>query len=124
MREGLAALRVDRWLWVARFFKTRSLAAQACAGGKVDVNGEGAKPARAVRAGDRIAVTLPGGQRIGRVLGLSERRGPASEARALWEDLTPPAPPRLRLARPPYRPPGSGRPTKLERRQTDRLRGR
>ncbi len=124
MREELAALRVDRWLWAARFFKTRSLAAQACVGGKVDVNGEAAKPARAVRPGDRIGVTLPGGQRIGRVLGLSERRGPASEARALWEDLTPPAPPRLRQARPPYRAPGSGRPTKLERRQTDRLRGR
>jgi ribosome-associated heat shock protein Hsp15 len=115
---------VDRWLWAARFFKTRSLAAQACAGGKVDVNGETAKPARAVRPGDRIAVTLPGGPRIGRVLGLSERRGPASDARALWEDLTPPAPPRLRQARPPYRLPGSGRPTKLERRQINRLRGR
>jgi ribosome-associated heat shock protein Hsp15 len=122
--EVPVTLRVDRWLWAARFFKTRSLAAQACAGGKVDVNGEAAKPARAVRPGDRIAVTLPGGQRIGRVLGLSERRGPASAARALWEDLTPPAPPRLRQARPPYRPAGSGRPTKLERRQIDRLRGR
>ncbi|HEY7366073.1 MAG TPA: RNA-binding S4 domain-containing protein [Methylomirabilota bacterium] len=124
MREVPVTLRVDRWLWAARFFKTRSLAAQACAGGKVDVNGETAKPARAVRLGDRIAVTLPGGPRIGRVLGLSERRGPASDARALWEDLTPPAPPRLRQARPPYRLPGSGRPTKLERRQINRLRGR
>ncbi|HSF04438.1 MAG TPA: RNA-binding S4 domain-containing protein [Methylomirabilota bacterium] len=124
MSEVPVTLRVDRWLWAARFFKTRSLAAQACAGGKVDVNGEAAKPARPVRPGDRIAVTLPGGQRIGRVLGLSERRGPASEARALWEDLTPPAPPRLRQARAPYRLPGSGRPTKLERRQIDRLRGR
>jgi ribosome-associated heat shock protein Hsp15 len=122
--EAPATLRVDKWLWAARFFKTRSLAAQACAGGKVDVNGEAAKPARAVRPGDRIGVTLPGGRRIGRVLGLSDRRGPAGEARALWEDLTPPAPPRPRFARPPYRAPGSGRPTKLERRQTDRLRGR
>jgi len=122
--EVPVTVRVDKWLWAARFFKTRSLAAQACAGGKVDVNGEAAKPARAVRAGDRIAVTLRGGQRIGRVRGLSERRGPASAARALWEDLTPPAPPRLRQARPPYRSPGSGRPTKLERRQTDRLRDR
>jgi ribosome-associated heat shock protein Hsp15 len=122
--DAPATLRVDKWLWAARFFKTRSLAAQACAGGKVDVNGEAAKPARAVRPGDRIGVTLPGGRRIGRVLGLSDRRGPAGEARALWEDLTPPAPPRPRFARPPYRAPGSGRPTKLERRQTDRLRGR
>jgi len=122
--DVLTTIRVDKWLWAARFFKTRSLAAQACAGGKVDLNGEAAKPARAVRPGDRIAVTLPGGRRIGRVLALSERRGPASEARALWDDLTPPAPPRRRLAAPSYRPPGSGRPTKLERRQTDRLRGR
>jgi ribosome-associated heat shock protein Hsp15 len=119
-----AAVRIDKWLWAARFFKTRSLAAQACAGGKVDVNGETAKPARAVRSGDRIAVTLPGGRRLGRVLALSERRGPASAARALWEDLTPPAPPRPRLSPPPYRPPGSGRPTKRERRQIDRLRNR
>jgi ribosome-associated heat shock protein Hsp15 len=119
-----ANIRVDKWLWAARFFKSRSLAAQACAGGKVDINGEAAKPARALRLGDRIVVTLPGGQRVARVLALSERRGPASEARALWEDLTPPAPPRPRWARPPYRLPGSGRPTKLQRRQTDRLRGR
>jgi ribosome-associated heat shock protein Hsp15 len=124
VNDAPATLRVDKWLWAARFFKTRSLAAQACAGGKVDVNGEAAKPARAVRPGDRLTVTLPGGQRIGRVLGLSERRGPASEARTLWEDLTPPAPPRPRFARPPYRAPGSGRPTKLERRQIERLRDR
>jgi ribosome-associated heat shock protein Hsp15 len=118
------AVRVDKWLWAARFFKSRSLAAQACTGGKVDVNGDAAKPARAVRPGDRIVVTLRGGQRAGRVLALSERRGPASVARALWEDLTPPAPPRARWAPPPYRPAGSGRPTKRERRQTDQLRGR
>jgi ribosome-associated heat shock protein Hsp15 len=114
---------VDKWLWAARFFKTRTLAAQACVGGKVDVNGEAAKPARLVRAGDRLEVTLPGGKRVARVLALAERRGPATAARALWEDLTPPTPPRLRQPRPPYRPPGAGRPTKRERRQIRRLRG-
>jgi len=119
-----ATLRVDKWLWAARFFKTRSLATHACAGGKVEINGESAKPARLLRPGDRVTVTRRGGPRLGRVLALSERRGPAGAARTLWEDLTPPAPPRLRFARPPHRAAGSGRPTKLERRQTDRLRDR
>jgi ribosome-associated heat shock protein Hsp15 len=121
--DAVPSMRVDKWLWAARFFKTRSLAAQACAGGKVDVNGEAAKPARLVRAGDRLEVTLPGRKRIARVLALAERRGPGTAARALWEDLTPPAPPRPRQPRPSYRPPGAGRPTKRERRQIGRLRG-
>jgi len=122
--EPPATLRVDRWLWAARFFKTRSLAAAACAGGKVDVNDETAKPARLVRPGDVVRVTAPGGRRIARVVAIAERRGPASGARALYEDLTPPAPPRLRQAPPPFRPAGAGRPTKRERREIERLRGR
>ena len=117
-------MRVDKWLWAARFFKTRNLATAACSGGKVDVNEESAKPARLVRLGDVIAATLPGGRRIARVLALSDRRGAASVARALYEDLTPPAPPRARQAPPPFRPPGAGRPTKRERREIERLRGR
>jgi len=116
-------MRVDKWLWAARVFKTRSLAADACAGGKVDVNDDGAKPAKQIRAGDLIHVTVVGGKRIIKVVALAERRGPAAAARALYEDLTPPAPPRIRQPRPPYRPPGAGRPTKRERRQLDRLRG-
>jgi ribosome-associated heat shock protein Hsp15 len=116
-------MRLDKWLWAARFFKTRSQAAQACAGGKVDVNEEAARPSRLVRPGDRLQVTVPGGKRVARVLALAERRGPASAARALYEDLTPPAPPRVRRAPPPYRPPGAGRPTKRERRAIERLRG-
>jgi ribosome-associated heat shock protein Hsp15 len=121
--QGPPSLRVDKWLWAARFFKTRSLAAHACSGGKVDVNQEAAKPAKAVRAGDLVEVTLPGGRRVARVVALSDRRGPPAMARGLYEDLTPPAPPRLRQARPPYRPAGAGRPTKRERRDLDRLRG-
>jgi len=121
--EHLASLRVDKWLWAARFFKTRSLAAAACAGGKVDVNDEAAKPARAVRPGDLVKVTVPGGRRIARIVVLSDRRGPGSQARALYEDLTPPTPPRVRESRPAYRPPGAGRPTKRERREIERLRG-
>jgi len=123
MADAPPSMRVDRWLWAARFFKTRSLAAAACAGGKVDVNADGAKPAKPVRPGDLVKVTLPGGRRLARVVALSQRRGPAGEARALYDDLTPPAPPHLRRAPPPYRPPGAGRPTKRERRQIERLRG-
>jgi ribosome-associated heat shock protein Hsp15 len=122
--ETVPAMRIDKWLWAARFFKTRSLAAQACTGGKVDVNEEAAKPARAVRPGDRLRVTVPGGARLARVLALSERRGPAGQARTLYEDLTPPAPSRVRQAAPSWRVPGTGRPTKRERRALDHLRGR
>jgi len=117
--------RVDKWLWAARFFKSRPLAAAACAGGKVDVNDQAAKPARPVRVGDRLEVTLSRGKRVVRVLALSDRRGPGSDAALLYEDLVPwppPAPPRV--ARAVYRPPGAGRPTKRERRQLDRLSGR
>jgi ribosome-associated heat shock protein Hsp15 len=116
------SLRIDKWLWAARFFKTRSLAAAACTGGKVDVNDDAAKPARPLRAGDLVRMTLPQGRRrIVKVLVLDDRRGPATAARALYEDLTPPEPPRARQAPPPYRPPGAGRPTKRERRDLDRL---
>jgi ribosome-associated heat shock protein Hsp15 len=78
-----------------------------------------------VRAGDLIAVSLPRGRRrILRVAGLDDRRGSAEVAKALFEDLTPPEPPRLRQAPPPRREPGTGRPTKRERRDIERLRGR
>jgi ribosome-associated heat shock protein Hsp15 len=117
------SVRLDRWLWAARVFKTRSLAAAACDGGKVDVNDHAAKPARAVRPGDTIRVTLPQGRRrILKVAGLDDRRGPPSLARGLYDDLTPPEPPRVRWAPPPLRAPGTGRPTKRERRALDRLR--
>src|SRR6266403_3166639 len=83
-------VRVDKWLWAARFFKSRTLAAAACSGGKVDVNDQAAKPSRVVRTGDLLKVTLPRVRRIVRVLALSERRGPGAEAVLLYEDLTPP----------------------------------
>jgi ribosome-associated heat shock protein Hsp15 len=119
------SIRVDRWLWAARVFKTRSQASVACDGGKVDVNDEAAKPARRVRAGDLIEVSLPRGRRrILRVAGVADRRGSAEVAKALFEDLTPPEPPRPRQAPPPWRLAGTGRPTKRERRDIERLRGR
>ena len=123
--EPLSSLRVDKWLWAARFFKTRSLAAAACAGGKVDVNDDAVKPARLVRPGDFVKVTLPQGRRrIARILVLDARRGSGEAARRLYEDLTQPTPPRIRQAPPPFRLPGAGRPTKRERRDIERLRGR
>jgi ribosome-associated heat shock protein Hsp15 len=118
------SVRVDKWLWAARVFKTRSLATDACDGGKVDVNEQAAKPAKLVRVGDSIRVTLPEGRRrILKVMAIDDRRGSAQVAARLFEDHSPPAPPRRSYAPPPYRPPGAGRPTKRERRTLDRLRG-
>ena len=117
------SLRIDKWLWAARVFKTRTLAATACAGGKVDVNEQSVKPAKIVQVGDLVKVTIGTMRRVLRVRALSERRGPAPEARALYDDLTPPAPPRIRALPIGAREVGAGRPTKRERRAIDRLRG-
>jgi ribosome-associated heat shock protein Hsp15 len=121
--EPLDSLRVDKWLWAARVFKTRRLAAHACDGGKVDVNAQAAKPAKPLRPGDVVHVTLSQGRRrILKVTVLDERRGSPVVARTLFEDLTPPEPRHPRWAPPPRREPGAGRPTKRERRDIDRLR--
>src|SRR5262245_26866916 len=114
-------IRVDKWLWAARFFKSRTLAASACTGGKVDVNDQAVKPSRLVRAGDRLEITLPRGKRILRVTLPAERRGSGAEAALLYEDLTPPPPPREARIPPAYRAPGPGRPAKRDRRRLDRL---
>jgi ribosome-associated heat shock protein Hsp15 len=79
-------LRIDKWLWAARFFKTRSLAAQAVAGGRVQVNGERVKPARELRPGDEVAVHIGGLEWIVEVRELAPRRGPAAEARRLYAE--------------------------------------
>ena len=123
MSDPTQSVRVDKWLWAARLFKTRSLAAEACDGGKVDVNEQSAKPAKALRSGDVVRVTLPQGRRrILKVNALDDRRGSATVARTLYDDLTPPEPPRPRWTAPAARLPGAGRPTKRERRALDRLR--
>ncbi len=80
------ALRIDKWLWAARFFKTRSLAAQAVAGGKVQVNGARAKPARALKTGDELRIHKGGYEFCVTVLALCARRGPASEAQRLYQE--------------------------------------
>ena len=122
--EPVQSVRVDKWLWAARVFKTRSLAADACDGGKVDVNDQAVKPAKGLRPGDLIRVTLPQGRnRVLKVSALGDRRGPPAVARTLYEDLTPPEPPRQRWARPPLRVLGTGWSIKRERRQLDHLRG-
>ena len=115
-------IRLDKWLWAARFFKSRSLAQAACDGGKVDVNGQAAKPAKLIRPGDLLRITLPGVKKLIKVLVLTDRRGPASRAQLLYEDLTPPPPPEpIPISPPVYRPRGAGRPTKRERRLVERL---
>lgn len=117
--DSSTATRADRWLWAARAFKTRALAAAACDGGKVTINGHTAKPHKLIRAGDEVVISTADGKRILRVVGLAERRGPAPQAQALYEDHSPPPPPREPFMVP-RRDPGSGRPTKRERRQLRR----
>jgi ribosome-associated heat shock protein Hsp15 len=121
-----ARQRVDKWLFFARVVKSRSLAAKLAQAGRVRINGEKTdQAADTVRPGDTLTITLERRILVYRVLAPGTRRGPAEEARLLYEDLSPPpADNRNALpdAVPPVRALGSGRPTKRERRQTDRLR--
>lgn len=117
--------RIDRWLWFTRLLKSRTLAAALVASGKMRVNGErSAKPSRLVRPGDVLTFPLGDHIRVVKVLAPGTRRGPAPEARALYDDMAPPQP---RIAADktagPLREAGSGRPTKKERRQTEALKG-
>jgi ribosome-associated heat shock protein Hsp15 len=80
------SVRIDKWLWAARFFKTRSLAAKAVSGGHVALNGTKVKPARVVQVGDMLVIRLETTEFTVRVVGLSERRGPAVVARTLYEE--------------------------------------
>lgn len=117
-------VRVDAWVWAVRLAKTRSQATAAVKAGHVRVNDAPAKPSQQVGTGDVVRVRLHGFERIYRVTGLATRRGSASEAAALYEDLTPPPPPREERPATVTRDPGAGRPTKRDRRDIDRLRGR
>jgi ribosome-associated heat shock protein Hsp15 len=119
-------LRVDKWLWAARFYKTRSIAAEAVDSGKVLVNGARAKPAKTLKPGDELLIRVPGADYTVLVRALSDRRGPASEAVKLYSEteeskrkreeakLTRTAPEPTMFIR--------GRPTKRTRRQLDRFR--
>jgi ribosome-associated heat shock protein Hsp15 len=120
-------VRLDRWLWAARFFRTRPLAAEAVAGGRVEVAGGRAKPGRRVRVGEELTITR-GSERVSVVIAaISERRGPASEAQALYEE-TPESVARREEEREKARVEHSARsgprPTKRDRRRLERDRGR
>lgn len=122
-------VRIDKWLWAARFFKTRSLAAEAVDGGKVYVNGDRAKPAKAVKPGDEVRLRLGPYEHIVQVLGTAERRGPAPEAQRLYEETAASREARERLhwqltKAAPAMEAAPGRPTKQDRRALERFRGR
>ncbi len=125
----MARVRMDKWLWAARFFKTRTLAARACELGRVECNGQAAKAAREVRVGDLLQVKNDGGQFQVEVVLLSEMRGPAAVAQTLYRETEASRELRLKLAEerkamPQFETFREGKPSKRDRRKIARLRGR
>ncbi len=122
-------LRIDKWLWAARFFKTRSLACDEVDRGRVHVNGVPVKPARELKPGDQVQIRGPQGVRSVAVLAISDKRGPASAAALLYQETAESVALRLqaaeqrRLAPEPALSLTQGRPTKRDRRDTERLQG-
>ena len=122
-------VRLDKWLWAARFFKTRALAAEAVEGGKVQVNGDRPKRARPIQMGDEIRIRLGPYEHIVTVRALSGRRGPASEAAGLYEETGESRTKREALAVQlkslhAVFGPDKGRPTKKDRREIEKLKGK
>jgi len=121
-------VRIDKWLWAARFFKTRSLAADAVIAGKVELNGERAKPAKLLQPGDVVSVRLGPYLHVVEVRALSERRGPATVAATLYQETADSLAARAKLAEQLRMAPAAfvyeekGRPTKRDRREIDRFR--
>jgi len=120
-------MRIDKWLWAARFYKTRSAATDAVLGGRVHVNGARVRPAKELRVGDELELTLGVSRRVVEVLALSDKRGPAPVAATLYRETPESVEARERAAaeRRLARPPGvdlGARPTKLERRRLEALR--
>ena len=125
----MASVRIDIWLWAARFFKSRALAKRACELGRIESNGQPAKPAREVRVGDRLRVTTEGGDFQVEVLLLSAVRGPASVARGLYFESEASRELRKKLAderkaMKQFEELPTGRPSKRERRKIIQFRGR
>ena len=123
------SVRMDKWLWAARFFKTRALAARACELGRVQSNGQAAKAAREVRVGDRLHVTNDGGDFEVDVLLLSDVRGPASVAQTLYRETEASRELRLKVAAErkamrQFEPLPTSRPSKRDRRRIIQFRGR
>jgi ribosome-associated heat shock protein Hsp15 len=127
--DAAAKVRLDKWLWAARFFKTRAIAAEAVETGKVEVNGERAKRAKQLQAGDKVRIRLGPYYHVVTIRGISERRGPASVAAKLYEEDAESRKTReamqLQLkASQPFFGYESGRPTKKDRREIEKLRRR
>lgn len=128
--EGPDRVRLDKWLWAARFFKTRSIAVEAIDGGKVEVNGDRAKRAKQLQLGDEVRVRQGPYEHVVHVRGLSERRGPAAEAATLYEETAQSLARRAETAERlklgatlvPYE--ERGRPTTRDRREIERFRDR
>ncbi|MER7770199.1 S4 domain-containing protein [Kitasatospora sp. NPDC096140] len=123
MAEHEGSVRVDSWIWSVRLVKTRALAAAACRAGHVRVNGERAKPAQALKAGDEVRVREENHERVVVVRKLIRKRVGAEVAAECLVDNSPPRPPREFVAAAGQRDRGAGRPTKRERRELDQLRG-
>jgi ribosome-associated heat shock protein Hsp15 len=116
-------MRLDKWLWAARFFKTRTLAVEAIEGGRVSLNGDRAKPAKELRIGDQLAIRRPPFEHVIIVKGLSDKRGPASVAAELYEETEESRARRTVLAaemKSLPQPRFKGRPTKKTRRDYER----
>lgn len=125
----MTSVRMDKWLWAARFFKTRALASRACDLGRIQSNGQPAKSAREVRVGDMLQIKTEGGDFQVEVLGVSEVRGPAAVAQTLYRETNESREARIKLAemrKIMMQAEGAreGRPSKKERRDINRLRGR
>jgi len=121
-------MRIDKWLWAARFFKTRALATKACDLGRIQSNGLQAKPAREVKVGDKLRVKNEGGEFSIDVLGVSEIRGPAAVAQTLYSESEESRELRIkataeRKAMMQFEGAREGRPSKKDRRDSNRLRG-
>lgn len=125
----MTGVRIDKWLWATRFFKTRSLASRACELGRIESNGQPAKAAREVRTGDLLQVKNDSGAFQIEVLGLSEMRGSAAAVQALYRETEASREARAKLAEerramPNFEALREGKPSKRDRREIDRLRGR
>ncbi len=119
-----SATRVDVWVWAVRLYATRTLAADACRAGHVKINDVRVKPSHTVKIGDVVRAYTSGGERIVVVTGLLSKRVGAAIAVQHYEDRTPPKPPKEERDVFAVRERGAGRPTKRERRLTEKLRGR
>lgn len=125
----MTGVRMDKWLWAARFFKTRSLAARACELGRIDANGQPSKPSREVHVGDMLKVKTEGGDFQVEVLRVSEIRGPAAAAQLLYRETEAGRAARMRLAEERremrlFDASPLARPSKRDRRVMERFRGR